>query len=232
METKVVIPKELKQFQIDEMYFLMEESYENLNFNKFVDDLLKKDSVILLIEDGKIYGFSTYKLLKFNYNGEDVYGIFSGDTIVHSSQAMSLGLQRTFSRVVKEYMDELGSLYWFLVCKGHKTYRYMSLYLNEYYPNYKVETPDRERDLMKLYAGYLYGIDYDEELGIIKNTGKNDYVRTGVSDADHKALRKKEVQFFVKANPGYINGDELVCIAEFKPDNMKAAFYKMVEKDD
>lgn len=232
MDTRVVRPIDLEEFQIEAMFGLMQESYENLDFEKFKRDLFNKDKVILLFEDNVIYGFSTYKLIELEYNGERVYGIFSGDTIVHSSQAMSLGLQRTFSEVVKGYMDEFGSLYWFLVCKGHKTYRYMSLYLNEYYPNYKTSTPVREQDLMMLYAENIYGNAYDEKLGVIVNQGNNDYVKVGVSDADTKALRKKEVQFFVQKNPGYINGDELVCIAEFKPENMRQAFYKMVEKDD
>lgn len=232
MLTRVVRPKDLKVDKIAEMYELMAESYENLDYNKFISDLKAKDYVILLYDEEVIYGFSTYKLITLDYHGEIINGIFSGDTIVHSSQAMSLGLQRTFSRIVKKYMDKYGSLYWFLVCKGHKTYRYLSLYTLDYYPNYKTETPGREQEIMSLYAESFYGEAYDRQRGIIKNTGSNDYVKHGVSDIDNKALRKKEVQFFVERNPGYINGDELVCIAEFKPENMRTAFYKMVENDD
>ncbi len=232
MLTKVVEPSDLKINQINEMYELMSESYDNLNYKKFLTDLREKDHVILLYDDEVIYGFSTYKIVTLDYYGESISGIFSGDTIVHSSQAMSLGLQRTFSKVVKKYMDELGSIYWFLVCKGHKTYRYLSLYTSEYYPNFNKDTPSKEREIMNLYAEKLYGDAYDRKLGIIKNTGSNDFVKSGVSDADEKALRKKEAQFFIEKNPGYVNGDELVCIAEFKPENMRTAFYKMVDSDD
>ena len=37
--------------------------------------------------------------------------------------------------------DREAPLFWFLISKGHRTYRYLSLFAHRYYPNPAVPTP-------------------------------------------------------------------------------------------
>ncbi|WP_293137527.1 hypothetical protein [Moritella sp.] len=70
--------------QVKEMHNLFIQYYHNADFSTFIDDLSEKDGLILIRESKskRIVGFSTLKTLRFTLKGEEVKGIFSGDTIL------------------------------------------------------------------------------------------------------------------------------------------------------
>ena len=72
----------LKNSDIDEMFELMKNSYENVDYSEFLKDLGKKQYVGLLnTEDRKIAGFTTFVVREFN-GSEHFDVLFSGDTLV------------------------------------------------------------------------------------------------------------------------------------------------------
>ncbi len=169
--------------------------------------------------------------MAFTVDGKDVLGVFSGNTIVDRDYSFQLELQRGFARFIKALMAEEKDreIYWFLICKGFKTYRYLSMYFNEYYPNHRKDTPPFEKRIMDTYASAKYGDLYDRESGIVINDGYNDYLKEGVAPIDEKARKNKEVIFFEKSNPGHRRGDELVCLAKFDEGNLKSGFQRMLD---
>jgi hypothetical protein len=40
--------------------------------------------------------------------------------------------------------------------------------------------------------------------------------------------RNPHTEFFLSKNPGYVNGDELVCLTELCPENLTAAGRRMM----
>ena len=45
--------------------------------------------------------------------------------------------------------------------------------------------------------------------------------REGVADLDEHRLKNKDIAFFAQANPGHVNGEDLVCLAKIDISAMK-----------
>jgi len=221
----------LSDRHIRAMFDLMNQYYDNVKYDKFLHDLNQKDHVILLWDGDAIYGFSTLELMPLVVNDKEIIGVFSGDTIVDKCRPVGLGLQKGFSTFIYQLLEkEDREVYWFLICKGYKTYRYMSIYFHDYYPNQSSDTPDYEQEIMHKYAIKKYDHAYIRESGIIINRGDNDYLKDGVAPADEKAMLNPVNRFFIEKNPGHEKGDELVCLARFSQDNLKDAFSRVIKR--
>ena len=57
-------------------------------------------------------------------------------------------------------------LYWFLISKGYKTYRFLPVFFHEFYPRWDVPTPSWARAMLDAVARALFPEDYDGEKGI------------------------------------------------------------------
>ncbi len=228
MEHKIVDVKAITEDQIEAMYQLMIAYYENVDYAQFCADLAKKQTVILLYNEAKIIGFTSVEVMQITVDDITVNGVFSGNTIMAKGIPLTNILQKAFIIMVNDMMKTRQPLYWFLICKGYKTYRYLSMYFKQYYPAANVDTPVFEKALMNAYATKKYGSAYHSETGIITNSGSNDYLKEGVAPIDKKALRHPETQFFINANPNHAKGDELVCLAKFSEDNLKRGFHRLL----
>ena len=108
----------------------------------FARDLDGKDWVILLKCDGKVCGFSTQKLFEDFKCGQYVRVpgtmnvLFSGDTIVDEGMRNQSGLAGGFGHLMRCLNEryEPNSLYWFLISKGARTYRFLPTFFKRYVP--------------------------------------------------------------------------------------------------
>lgn len=224
-------PKNLSNFEVEKMYEIMEKHYDNIKYEKFKNDLLDKDIIFLLNDEKNILkGFTTLEFMELNIDNVNIKGIFSGDTIVDKDVGFELELQKMWVKFIYNHLKENENikLYWFLICKGYKTYSFLPLYFKNYYPNHEIETPIFEQKIMDEYAFIKYGEKYNKETGIIYNDGSNDYLKNNVAPVTERKLKKPIVKYFVNKNPGHENGDELVCLAEFKHSNLKKVFERML----
>lgn len=213
------------------MYQLMGNYYENLSQDKFLEDLKTKEKIILLMDGSYIYGFTTIELMRLTIDGTEILGVFSGNTIVDQTYPLGIQLQQTFIKYIYGLMQiEERPLYWLLICKGYMTYKYMSMYFNDYYPMRGRQTPYFEKKIMDSYAVAKYGKAYDPSLGVVANTGFNDFLREGVAPIDDRMRQNPIVSFFESVNPGHQLGDELVCTARFSEANLKKAFFRIVNR--
>jgi len=226
---KVIEARLLTEQQKREMYALMEEFYEDTDLQVFLRDLAEKDySILLFDEEGKIQGFSTQKILCVEVEGEKVCGVFSGDTIIHKEHWGSMELARLFGRYFMEYGKRCDRFYWFLISKGYKTYKMLPLYFREYYPNYKTKTPEYEQKLMDAYAIAKYDEEYDKVSGLILYKGTKDKLKPGVADITDRQLEDKDIQHFLKLNPEYYKGYDLVCLARFSEENIRPRIKRLI----
>ena len=74
---------------------------------------------------------------------------------------------------------------------------------------------------MDAYASALYGGEYDPVSGVIRYRHEKDRLREGVADLDEHRLKNKDIAFFAQANPGHVNGEDLVCLAKIDVSAMK-----------
>jgi hypothetical protein len=215
------------------MFDLLRAHYGNASRERFDADLSEKHWVILisLEETGEIVGFSTQMLYPHEGPNGRVIVVFSGDTVIEKEHwgglELPLALGQVMWAILARYPEE--RLYWFLICKGYKTYRYLPVYFHEFYPSCRAATPPEHLALMRSLATERYGDAFDADTGTLTFGGTHQYVRPGIADITDDLLRDPHVRFFVEANPRHAEGDELVCLARFCEDNMRPSIMKLLK---
>ena len=213
--------RELQATEIDTMFALFTKYYENVSRSQFIADLNKKDHVFLLKDTHSfdIKGFSTLVSLSAQVNGRCVRAFFSGDTVVDREYwgQGTLGVAFLFFLFLHKLRHPFQPLYWFLISKGYKTYLLMANNFAVHYPRYEKPTPPEMQALIDTFSTHLYGQHYQTERGVISFTASQDSVkdtlRQHITPITPELLKNPRIAFFQARNPGWVQGDELACIA-------------------
>ena len=210
----------------EEMFALMESYYEGIDRATFDADLAEKEWVIQILEEttNRLKGFSTQMLLEVEVAGRTVHALFSGDTIVASDARGERCLFQVSGWLVRDLIDTHpgAELYWFLISKGYKTYRFLPLFFQEFYPR-QAPTPARLAAVLDALASRKFPTAYQPALGIVKAGPCACRLRPGIADITPERLRDPHVQFFARRNPQHALGDELCCLAPLTPGNFTPA---------
>ncbi len=220
LDGKILEIEQLKNHDRERMFFLMDLFYDHMNYNNFIKDLEQKDYCIVLCDnEGCIQGFSTQQIIKVDVEGENVNGVFSGDTIVHKDfWGTRHPLFSVFGKFFEEYSRNYPEFYWFLICKGYKTYKILPTFFNNFYPNCEQETPSRIHKIIDAF-GRQYSNDYNPNTGVVEYSSVKDTLKVGVADIEVALERNKHAAYFLKRNPGHILGHDLVCLTDLKKYN-------------
>ena len=225
LKGRVYLLNEITQSDINSMYELMSMYYENLKRNNFISDLEKKSQVIILKDnDNQIKGFTTIVLYDALIENIKIKLLFSGDTIIHkdywsNNDLMQIWIKNALN--LKKGFSE--KLYWLLMSKGYKTYKYLSAFYKEFYPRFDKNTPDFEQKIIDFFGENFYPSNYDKQTGIIIMNRAKDYLKEEYSKIPEEKLTDKNIEFFARKNPFYCKGNELVCITELCEDNLNKA---------
>ena len=215
--------------EIDAMYRLMEEFYDHTDPEVFRRDFFAKDYCLALYGDGGMpVGFTTQKLIRLEVDGKTVHGVFSGDTIIHKQYWGSTELFRVWANFWFPYASQFDSFYWFLICKGYKTYRMLPVFWKVFYPNFRYETPEEEKRIIDAYASYLYPEEYNPVSGVVEYQGIKDRLKDGVADIGKRERRNRDVSFFAAQNPGYLQGNDLACLAKIDPKLLRPGIWELL----
>lgn len=205
---------EYSESDLETMYQLMNTFYDNMEKSIFLKDFYAKDYCLSLFnEENELVGFTTQKVLEIEVDGAPVHGVFSGDTIIHKDYWGNMELFRVWSEFWFDYAKKYDEFYWFLICKGYKTYRMLPVFWDEYYPSHKWETPDKMRKIIDAYATALYPDEYNPATGVVEYKTTKDKLKAGVADIGEKELKRSDIAYFAQINPGYINGNDVACLA-------------------
>jgi hypothetical protein len=225
--------KALTGLERQHMFCLLSSYFSNVSLERFYYDLAEKSSVILLHDyEGSIQGFSTLMQLEHIVDGVSVVAFFSGDTIIDKAFWGSAELSKLWSRYTFAKADEIRSVqpdtkvYWLLISSGYKTYRFLPAFYREFYPTYQTATSRFIKRVLDTLAFSKFADDYNPCTGIVRFKEANP-LKDGIADPQER-LGNPHVRFFLEANPGYTNGDELVCITELANDNLTSAGRRMV----
>jgi hypothetical protein len=214
------------------MFALMQRHYENVHRDVFEADLTEKEWVILLWDTatGALCGFSTQIVLNADVDGGAVKALFSGDTIIDRDHWGDPALPHVWGRFALALIDSLVGveLYWFLMSKGYKTYRFLPLFFHEFYPRVGVSTPARVRKVIDALAGGRCGAAYEPHTGVVRAGPGKDRLRPGVADLTPERLRDRHVRFFAERNPDHAQGAELCCLAPLTRGNFTRAAYRVI----
>ena len=129
-----------------------------------------------------------------------------------------------FAALLRELIErETPPLYWFLLSKGIRTYLLLPMFFRAFYPNYLTPTPPETQAIMDTFARAKFGAWHLEEAGIVRVWPPADRLTAELAAIPDSKREQPHVRFFLDRNPGYANGDELVCLAEISEANLTRA---------
>ncbi len=217
----VTVPREsLTESQRAQMLALMQLCYAGVSPERFAKDLEAKQFVILLSvrRTGELAGFSTVRVAEERLGGRVTEVVYSGDTVIHPDHWGQKELQRCFSLFLlgRKLRQPLRPLFWLLLSAGYKTYLLAANYFPRTLPRHDWQAPPERRAFLAELAGRWFGTQYDAARGTLRFDGLHYHVRQGLVPIDREAARHPDIAFFAERNPGHVQGDELVCLAEVR----------------
>ena len=112
-------------------------------------------------------------------------------------------------------------LYWFLIVKGHRTYRYLSAFSVDFYPHWQMPTPAWAQSIMAALARRRFNDAYDASAAWCRFRRSRGHLRPTWAAVEPEEAARPDVAFFLDSNPGYVRGDELVCLTELSSANLR-----------
>lgn len=215
----------------ERMFALLSAHFDGVGRKTFLADLAGKDFVILLENrEGVLQGFSTLHVYESRATSPPVTVIYSGDTIVHRDAWGSPALARTWVHAVGELTRGRtpgAEVYWLLLTSGYRTYRFLPVFYRRFHPKYDEPTPPAIQRLMEAVAFERFGEAYDPAGGIVRFP-RPQVLKSELLDVPDGRRRDPHVAFFLGANPGFVRGDELVCLTRIDDDNLTPAARRMM----
>jgi hypothetical protein len=217
------------------MYELMSTYFNGVRRSCFDADLAEKEAAVVLRDrsTNEIQGFSTFMRLAVEVDGRKIVAFFSGDTIVAAQYWGERTLSRLWSQTVFGEADRIVAalpgtqVYWFLICSGYKTFRFLPVFFRRYFPNPDAATPKHAQAILDTLGHAKFGALYDATSGIVRLQHATP-LREGIADLTEQRLRDPLVAFFADRNPGHSQGDELACITEISRSNLTRAGERMI----
>lgn len=227
LTARIIAQQQLADDIITAMYALYEAYYESTSAALFAQDLAEKSHVIALFDEGQLRGFSTLLLQDSPASENGVANarvLFSGDTIIHHEYWGNQTLADAFCHFagqVKAQQPDV-PLYWFLISKGYRTYRYLHLFSRTYWPHFATRQPSPLQTLLNSLARKRFGDAYDPLTGLIRFPSSRGQLRTDWAGIRDNLKDRPEVEFFLQRNPHYAQGEELACITLLQEDNLRS----------
>ena len=231
LHTDIRLQDSLKIEEKKQMLELMKRHYVNVKEVDFINDLTNKDYVILLYNlADELVGFSTFKSFEFNFQQAPIRIAFSGDTIIDKKYWGTIRLPLAFGQLMnmikRQNPDQ--DLYWFLISKGIRTYRFLPVFFDEYYPSCDNHKAKHLKPLMDQLGTMLFNHSYDSEKGLVLASNKSQYLAAEFSSNNHQNRDTPHIDFFYSRNPGYYKGDELACILKYDEANLRPYIRKQL----
>ncbi len=233
LRANIIRIPDLRPEDAGQMYALFERYYDAVDFEMFRADLAEKDFVVLLTDHfHQVRGFSTLAVIKTQFEGQPVRALFSGDTIVDHLFWGEQTLPQAWCKLAGQIKSEAPHtpLYWFLIVKGQKTFRFMTLFSKLHYPSWRHPTPLPIKALMNHLGKMKFPENYDPESGLVRFPQSKGHLKTDFAFVREGVRLKPDVKFFLDKNPHYYRGDELLCLTELSLENMRSIARRSFEQ--
>jgi len=216
----------------EDMLALLQTYFDNVRRKVFLEDLAGKDWVIVLRDaPGRLAGFSTIQFFALPpADGPRTVILFSGDTVVDRMHWHTPALAGAFGHVMLRAMEDHrdARLYWLLIAKGYRTYRFLPVYFRRFYPACDREAPPEYPSVLQRAASARFGPAFDAQTGLVRHAGVRDRLRAPFDAVPRGRERDRHVQFFLRRNPTFRDGDELACIAEISRKNLNRFAWRVI----
>ena len=194
----------------------------------FRHDLAEKDEALVVRHGEVIVGFTTLATYPFVWENRTIRVVFSGDTVVDrrhwGQQALGRAWIARVGRLSREFPDS--PLRWFLLVKGHRTYRYLPGNFSRFFPHWEREEPALS-GLARALARDRFGEYFREKDGLVVFPASRGQLKSDIAEPDAREREKPPVRFFLERNPGFRQGHEMVCVCPLEAANFRPAGRRM-----
>jgi hypothetical protein len=210
------------------MLRLLDAHFEGVTPATFERDLAEKNWVLLLEDEGELLGFSTLLVYETEHEGEPLTVVYSGDTIVDRRGWGSSALARCWIGSVRalRVLHPRGRLYWLLLSSGVRTYRFLPVFWRDFHPRFDADTPPDVAARLAFLAAQRLGPSFCRESGVARLAAPQ-VLRPELRAIPPARTEDPHATFFVRRNPGWAEGDELVCLTEIAVENLTPAGQRM-----
>jgi hypothetical protein len=209
------------------MFTLLTSHFVGVDQPTFERDLKEKSHVILLEDDAAtLRGFSTMVVYESRAVAGPIWVVYSGDTIVDRAWWGTPALARTWIRTVRQLAPANATdVYWLLLTSGFRTYRFLPVFFRDFHPRHDAATHPAQQ-LLRALARERFGDQYDDASGLVR-LRKPQVLTPDLIALPAGRLTDRHVSFFLAQNPGFVDGDELACLARIDDSNLTAAARRM-----
>lgn len=229
MNGRLVWRADLEEAERAAMFELLSAHFHGVQRRTFDRDLDEKNWVLLFADGPHLRGFTTLLAYETVRDGEPISVIYSGDTIMARDGWKTATLPRSWITAVRALRERYlrgNRLYWLLLTSGFRTYRLLPVFWREFYPRTGVPTPPDVQALLSRLAIERLGSCYQHGKGIARFPSPQ-VLRDELREVGPGRLSEPHIAFFMERNPGWRDGDELVCLTEISFDNLTPAGRRM-----
>lgn len=216
-----------------EMAKLYLSCYEASSESVFLHDLATKDEALIVRAGEQLIGFTTLRTFERDWQGARLRFVYSGDTVVDrqhwGQQALAFAWIQRVGELRRERPD--CPLYWFLLVKGHRTFRYLPAFARSFHPHWR-EDQEHLKTLADALALEMFPDDYNPSTGVVEFEPSRGQLKPDIAQPAAAARSREDVRFFLARNPGYARGHELVCLCELDDHNLKPLARRLFRKQD
>lgn len=232
MKGNIVRRSEVGEATRRQMFELFSMQFERVSYDQFIEDLDEKNWVLLLRrDDDSLGGFSCMHFYDISVDGNDLTVVYSGDTVVSTDTWGDSALSYYWMGAI-DYLRRLHKkeqVYWFLLVSGYRTYRFLPVYSEYFFPRYDQPTPADVKLIMDTAARDRFGDRYDPTTGIV-HLEVPPVLKAEYRGIPENRLKDPHIAFFAEKNPEHEQGDELVCFAVVSVDKMTRLGRRMWSK--
>lgn len=220
MKFEVRHPESLSKHEIDELYELFLTAFQ-ADRTGFEQDLSEKHRVLIVRDDKRLQAFTSLRVFR-PQAGVRVF--FSGDTFAAPEARVGHRLPSVWARYVfTELGSETSEDYWLLLCSGFRTYRILPTFFRSFCPSR--EGHPEFRELRDKWASEIFGSRFSQ--GVVKPRWATPLLHP---EPPQRLLSDTDVRLFLDRNPGYREGDELVCLAPLAESNLTPAGLRLARR--
>ncbi|HEV2721252.1 MAG TPA: hypothetical protein VG323_14615 [Thermoanaerobaculia bacterium] len=206
--------------------------YDGSSPSLFFEDLAQKDEALLVRHGPTLVGFTTFRVFEHTWRGQRAGVVYSGDTVVArehwGQQALAFDWISRMGAIKRERPER--PLYWLLLVKGHRTFRYLPLFARSFWPHWNLDRSDL-KPLADELAAAMFPRDYNAGSGVVELAESRGHLKPDIATPSPAEAARDDVAFFLARNPGYTRGHELVCVAEIETHNMKPLTLRLFGKE-
>jgi len=202
--TSIKPPREIAPTELQAMTKLYLQHYDGSSPEQFARDLSHKTEVLLLHHHGELVGFTTLAFYLRKWAGQEYRIVYSGDTVVAKAHWGQQALAFAWIRHLAELKIAWPNIphYWFLVVKGHRTFKFLTAFARSFYPHWSLECSD-----LKPFADQLatdhFGDAYNRATGVVEFARSKGHLKAELAAPLDREMEQPAVRFFMHRNPGF-----------------------------